>query len=25
VGRFCFGKTDEDLAEACRRLRNIQV
>jgi aminotransferase len=25
VGRFCFGKTDADLAEACRRLRNIQV
>jgi aminotransferase len=24
-GRFCFGKTDEDLAEACRRLRNMQV
>ena len=25
VGRFCFGKTDADLAEACRRLRNMQV
>jgi len=25
LGRFCFGKTDADLDEACRRLRNIQV
>ncbi|MBM4335808.1 MAG: pyridoxal phosphate-dependent aminotransferase [Deltaproteobacteria bacterium] len=25
LGRFCFGKTDADLAEACRRLRNLQV
>jgi aminotransferase len=25
IGRFCFGKTDADLAEACRRLRNSQV
>jgi aminotransferase len=25
LGRFCFGKTDADLAEACRRLRNMQV
>ncbi len=25
IGRFCFGKTDADLDEACRRLRNLQV
>jgi aminotransferase len=25
LGRFCFGKTDADLDEACRRLKNIQV
>jgi len=25
LGRFCFGKTDADLDEACRRLRNLQV
>jgi len=25
LGRFCFGKTDADLAEACRRLENMQV
>ena len=25
LGRFCFGKTDRDLDEACRRLRNLQV
>ena len=25
LGRFCFGKTDADLDEACRRLRNMQV
>jgi aminotransferase len=25
VGRFCFGKTDADLDEACRRLKNMQV
>jgi aminotransferase len=25
VGRFCFGKTDADLDEAGRRLRNMQV
>lgn len=25
LGRFCFGKTDADLAEACRRLKNMQV
>ncbi|MFI5317735.1 MAG: pyridoxal phosphate-dependent aminotransferase [Myxococcota bacterium] len=25
LGRFCFGKTDADLEEACRRLRNMQV
>ena len=24
LARFCFGKTDADLAEACRRLRNMQ-
>ncbi|MEX2208529.1 MAG: pyridoxal phosphate-dependent aminotransferase [Myxococcota bacterium] len=25
IGRFCFGKTDPDLDEACRRLRNRQA
>jgi len=25
IGRFCFGKTDPDLDEACRRLRNLQA
>ena len=24
LSRFCFGKTDADLDEACRRLRNMQ-
>ena len=24
LARFCFGKTDADLDEACRRLRNMQ-
>jgi len=24
LARFCFGKTEADLAEACRRLRNMQ-
>ncbi len=25
IGRFCFGKTEADLDEACRRLRNLQA
>jgi aminotransferase len=25
LGRFCFGKTEPDLAEACRRLENMQA
>ncbi len=25
LGRFCFGKTEPDLEEACRRLTNLQV
>jgi aminotransferase len=25
LGRFCFGKTDADLDEACRRLTNMQA
>jgi aminotransferase len=25
IGRFCFGKTEPDLDEACRRLRNLQA
>jgi aminotransferase len=25
LGRFCFGKTDADLAEACLRLENMQA